>query len=198
MRPESAEPLEKIQDAMHILLAVDYQRLLADPSLSPFQSSMAVLASMTVDCFEKALHHPLTPMETPVNAESARETNESIETALVTLEKDAAVQGIRRVHCDDARVIDMGTAQLREMWRCEQDHGHGKCNQPLITAETADIILASQTEDAVLLDAEYGITTVAWITDEGFGGLEMYHLSDVAMEFEGRNGGCKHQMWIPR
>ncbi|MGW2932935.1 hypothetical protein ACWDA7_13955 [Streptomyces sp. NPDC001156] len=90
----------------------------------------------------------------------------------------------------DGRVLELGSAATRERWVCGADHGHGPCNEPLLTHRQAAELLGLLNEDEPVLDPQLPVTDVE-LLDEQVGGFtcgSLFHWSDIRTEFQKAQG----------
>ncbi|MFF9210462.1 MULTISPECIES: hypothetical protein [unclassified Streptomyces] len=98
---------------------------------------------------------------------------------------EAAWDSHRITPVGDGRVLGLGSAATRERWVCGADHGHGVCNEPLLTHRQAGELLGLLNEDEPVLDPQLPVTDVE-LLDEQVGGFvcgSLYHFSDVGLAY---------------
>lgn len=88
------------------------------------------------------------------------------------------------------RVLDLGTAAVREFWHCQDDHGSGICGEPMLTSDQASSLLGMRSVDEPVSDPQLPIVEVE-LLDEGLGGFfpgSLIHFSDIGREYRKAQG----------
>ncbi|PPS71984.1 MULTISPECIES: hypothetical protein [Streptomyces] len=113
--------------------------------------------------------------------------NDLIATRLTEIAQDAwQTHRVMPVSDGGGRVLDLGTASVREFWYCQNDHGTGICGEPMLTSDQANSLLGMYSVDEPVPDPQLPIVEVE-LLDEGLGGFfpgSLIHFSDVRHEFQ--------------
>jgi hypothetical protein len=115
--------------------------------------------------------------------------NDLIATRLAEIAEDAwEKHRALRIAGDNGRIIQLGTAAVWELWRCEADHGSGPCHEPLLTTDQA-ATLAGQPVDYMIESTSQPTIEVTVLDPEfGFQFTDLYHLADVVAEYQKAQG----------
>jgi hypothetical protein len=99
---------------------------------------------------------------------------------------EALTKGVLWVDSADARLIEIGTAAVKERWRCIQNHGFGLCNQPLIPEPEVAQLLGTPDESGMSEPAEGWLMVEELDPVLGFVTVELYHHRHVLAAFKER------------
>ncbi|CAM5332815.1 hypothetical protein [Streptomyces aurantiogriseus] len=114
-----------------------------------------------------------------------------IQTRLAEIAEDAwRDHRIMPVRDSDGRVLQLGTAAVRERWTCMADHGYGLCNEPLLTHQQASTLMGMFNDDEPIPNPLIPPVEVG-LLDPGVGGFlpdSLYHFSDVVAEYRKAQG----------
>ncbi|WP_328981749.1 hypothetical protein OG258_19845 [Streptomyces mirabilis] len=97
---------------------------------------------------------------------------------------------ILRAQDGNGRVLQLGTAAVREAWYCLADHGHGLCNEPLLTHRQASTLLGMYADDEPIPAPQIKPVEIE-LLDPAVGAFvpdALYHFSDVVAEFQKAQG----------
>lgn len=112
--------------------------------------------------------------------------NDLIETRLNEIAEDIwESHRVMRAQDGKGRLLQLGTAAVQELWYCQADHGHGLCNEPLLTHHQASTLLGMRSDDEPVPDPQIPPVEIE-LLDLAVGGFlpdALFHFSDVGREY---------------
>ncbi|MFE4991401.1 hypothetical protein ACFRH4_08625 [Streptomyces mirabilis] len=117
--------------------------------------------------------------------------NDLIRTRLEEIAEDAWLSHrVMGVTAGNGRLLEFGSAAVRERWYCQGDHGNGLCGESLLTATQASTLLGMVADDDPVPDPVIPAVEIELLNPDVGGFLldVLFHFSDVAAEFRKAQG----------